>query len=93
MAELRSRKVRIVNPIPGTNGWTGRNRADRYVRVGRAVYVGPNAIKFIEHPHNAVAKAKFEQAKAGYDDIARTMNISEVARLPVVRPERLFWRK
>jgi len=80
-------KIRIVNPIQQGSCWTGRNRAERYVRIGRAVFVGPNSIRFIDSDlRNASALKRAASAADKYDRVARTgvASLSAIKNLPVV---------
>ncbi len=90
---MRPNKIRILNPIRHGACWTGRNRAERYVRAGRAVFVSLAAIRFIEtDARNIAAAKKAADAAAGYDDIRRTLTVDELAHIPFVNPHKALWR-
>jgi hypothetical protein len=77
---VRPDKIRILNPTQHGSCWRGRNRAERYVRTGRAVFVGMTAIRFVESdPRNIAATKKAADAAAGYDDIRRILTVEELA--------------
>jgi hypothetical protein len=89
---VRPDKIRILNPIRHGARWTGRNRSERYVRTGRAVFVGVAAIRFIETDARNIAAKKAADAAAGYDDIRRTLTVDELAHIPFVNPHKALWR-
>lgn len=90
---MRPDKIRILNPTQHGSCWTGRNRAERYVRTGRAVFVGRTAIRFVESdPRNIAATKKAADAAAGYDDIRRILTVEELAHIPLVNPHKALWR-
>ena len=90
---MRPHKIRILKPTRHRACWTGRNRAERYVRTGRAVYVGPAAIRFIESDaRNIAAAKKAADAAAGYDDIRRTLTVEELANIPIMNPHKALLR-
>lgn len=90
---MRPNIIRILNPTRHGARWTGRNRAERYVRTGRAVFVGLTAIRFIESdPRNIAATKKASAAAAGYDEIRRTLTVEELAHIPIMNPHKALWR-
>jgi hypothetical protein len=90
---VRPNKIRILNPNQHGVCWTGRNRAERYVRTGRAVFVGLAAIRFIaSDARNIAAGKKAADAAAGYDDIRRILTVEELAHIPLVNPHKALWR-
>jgi hypothetical protein len=90
---VRPDKIRILNPIRHGACWTGRNRAERYVRTGRAVFVGLAAIQFVDSDlRNIAAAKKAADTAAGYDDIRRTLTVEELAHIPLVNPHKALWR-
>ena len=90
---MRPNKIRILNPTRHGACWTGRNRAERYVCTGRAVFVGLDAIRFIESDSRNIAAAKkAADAAAGYDDIRRTLTVEELAHIPIMNPHKALWR-
>jgi hypothetical protein len=85
---VRPDRIRILNPTQHGSCWTGRNRAERYVRTGRAVFVGLAAIRFVESDSRNIAAAKkVADTAAGYDDIRRTLTLTEL-----VNPHKALWR-
>jgi hypothetical protein len=87
-------KVRIANPIQAGSPFTGRNRAERYVRVGRAVWVTPNMIRFVDgDQRNLDAIGRASAAAAKYDRVANAglANLTAVRNLPVAgNPLKVF---
>lgn len=78
------KKVRISNPIENGSNFTSRKRALEFVEAKRAVFVGDNAIRFIENdPRNQAARRR---AAAEYNAVNRTMSRQEIANIPFVRP-------
>jgi hypothetical protein len=79
-----SSHVRVVNAVWNGSGFIKRKKADRFVKEGRAVFVGTDQLRLIESdPRNLAAAAK---AAAGYVAIRRTMTLQELKHLPVMRP-------
>lgn len=85
------RSVKILNAVAGE--WTNRNRAARYVRDGRAVWVGADTIRLLpEHQGHQAAGRNYEQ-EMGY---ARAVHggpiatVRELCNIPVVCPMRLL---
>ena len=90
---MRPDKIRILNPTQHGACWTGRNRAERYVRTGRAVFVGLAAIRFVESDlRNVAAAKKAAETVAGYDGIRRTLTVEELANIPLINPHKALWR-
>jgi hypothetical protein len=90
---VRPDRIHILNPTQHASCWTGRNRAERNVRTGRAVFVGLAAIRFVESdPRNVAAAKKAADAAAGYDDIRRTLTVQELAHMPIMNPLKALWR-
>jgi len=56
---MAKQKVRILNPAPGGSNITSVNRAQRYVHLGHAEFVGPFVIRFLDTPmqRSVVARA------------------------------------
>jgi hypothetical protein len=81
--------VRIENPVAGC-GFTSKNRASRFVRQGRAVWVEPGvAIRFVERDHrHASAKKSVDETRYWYERAANTglARLHELANLPMVAP-------
>jgi len=79
-----SSHVRVVNSPWNGSGFIKRKKADRYVKDGRAVFVGTDQLRLIEsHQKNLAAATR---AGAGYEAIERTMTLEELKHLPVMRP-------
>lgn len=74
----------------GTTATCGLERAERYVRTGRAVWRTPGTIRFTESDkrHRAAFDAAYMTAK-NYDDDNRVRSVQEVANIPVIFPNRL----
>jgi hypothetical protein len=49
-----SQTIKIINPIPGTAGFTTRRRADRFVQSGIAEYVRPGFLRFTSKDRQAL---------------------------------------
>jgi hypothetical protein len=50
-------KVKVLNPLPGTSGYTTRRRADAFVRRGVAEYTGSGFLRFISEDRQALNAA------------------------------------
>src|SRR5687767_5904444 len=85
-----SRYVRVVNAAWNGSGYVKRKKADKYVKEGRAVFIGSvhhpdrnemiDQLRLIEsHPENIRAAAS---AAAGYEAIKRTMTLEELKHIP-----------
>ncbi len=59
MSDQRSKKirVRILNPVDGGRNSTSLAHARRYERQGRAIFIGPLTIEFVEKDFRHVAAA------------------------------------
>jgi hypothetical protein len=91
------KRVFILNPPPNGSRWTGRNRAERFVRTGRAVFVGENSVRFVDSdPRNQAATEQADRDAEGYD-LASSMglaNLRAIRNLPTVgNPLILLTRK
>lgn len=79
----RSYRVKVVNSIWNGAGTIRRKKAEHYVSLQRAEWVGPDQVRMVmSHPDNQAAAAK---AAVGYEAIKRTMTLEELANLPLVR--------
>ena len=79
-----SSHIRVVNSPWNGSGFIKRKKADRFVKEGRAVFVGTDQIRLMEsHPKNLAAATK---AAAGYEGVDRTMTLEELKHLPLMRP-------
>ena len=86
-------KIRILTPTRHGSCWTGRKRAERYVRTGRAVFIGLAAIRLVESDaRNLAAVKKAAESAAGYDDIRRTLTVAELANIPLINPQKALWK-
>ncbi len=85
------RRVRIVNPIPHGAWELGYDRAERYVRNGRAEWVQPQtSIRFNQsHPKHEAAMEHSRRTAQGYDGVYGVMRRDEIRNIPVLFPERL----
>jgi hypothetical protein len=50
-------KIKILNPLPGTNGYTTRRRADEFIRRGIAEYTRPGFLRFTSEDRQALNAA------------------------------------
>lgn len=75
-------RVTVVNPIWNGGYTIRRKKAEHYVEVGRAEWVGPNQLRMLmSHPANIAAMTR---ASAGYHDINRTMTQQELRHVPLI---------
>jgi hypothetical protein len=81
--------IRIENPVSGC-GFTSKNRANRFVKQGRAEWVEPGAsIRFIQSDHrhhsahNSVEQTRFWYERAAHTGMA---TLAELANLPMIAP-------
>ncbi len=80
-----SYRVKVVNSIWNGAGTIRRKKAEYYVSLQRAEWVGPDQVRMLmAHPENRAAAAK---AAFGYEAIIRTMTVKELANLPIVRQD------
>jgi hypothetical protein len=78
------KKVRITNPIENGSNFTSHKRALHFVEAKRAIFLGDNAIRFIDNdPRNQAAQTR---AAAEYNAVNRTMSRKEIANIQLVRP-------
>ena len=83
------KNIRIENPVSGC-GFTSKNRAQRFVKQGRAEWVEAGAsIRFVQsdHRHNSAQKT-VDQTRYWYERAANTglAQLVELANLPMVAP-------
>lgn len=96
MAKDRGERVRIENPPTGGQDSTSVERANRFVRNGRAVRTGAATIRFLDGPTQEAVRRSAEMrlhagmTGCGYDQIKRVFGIAEMRNLPVFHPERLL---
>jgi hypothetical protein len=92
-------KIQIENPTPGGAAWTGRNRALRLIKAGRAAAARKDttgailSIRILAHALNQAEMRALErqqaerlaklQAERVYDSVDRDMTIDECAGLPM----------
>lgn len=85
--------VRIENPVSGC-GFTSKNRANHFVRQGRAEWVEMGvSIRFIERNHrHASAQKTVDATRYWYERAANTgmAQLHELANLPMVAPALLL---
>jgi len=87
--------VRIENPPPGHRDQTTLNRARRYERAGRAKFVEPMVIRFLDTPiqRKILKSAKDRELAAisggNYDRVNR-MFVDEARRLPLIDPQKMI---
>jgi hypothetical protein len=93
MANRESRDVRILNPFAG-RGYTGKKRAERYVRRGVARWVedshGCMCLQFVASGPTTAAIAASVARNIGYDCAAYSgiAKFRELANLPMANPAR-----
>lgn len=74
----------MVNRIWNGGYTIRRKKAEHYVEVGRAEWVGPNQLRMLmTHPANIAAMTR---ASAGYHAVNRLMKPQELANIGVLRP-------
>jgi hypothetical protein len=83
---LKTDVVRIANPQPNGSSFTNRKAADRYVNRGRARYINPHKIAFIEDNHEH--QAAIDQA-TGYDRRGLLLQ-REMRKIPIVNPAEML---
>jgi hypothetical protein len=85
-------EVLIENPPAGHQNKTSMKRALRYERAGRAQFVSPSMIRFLDTPlQAAILKTAEERLHAlvtgqEYDRVDRTF-FGDARHLPVIKPE------
>lgn len=90
--------VRIENPIAGCRPETTPNRARRFVRSGRAVFVGAGetCIRFVSEPAAAVMAVRAMEVQIGRLESARGYDsypqscYDRARHIPVIQPEKLI---
>jgi hypothetical protein len=88
-------EVLIENPPVGYQNKTSLQRARRYVHAGRAQFVEPLVIRFLDTPVQvAIVKAAEEKLHARitgqeYDRVGRSFH-REARNLPVINPEKMI---
>jgi hypothetical protein len=89
-------RVLIENPPPGGSNSTGLNRARRYVRQGRATFVGTGetVIRFGNYMRAVVARSASESSLAkltGFHyDAVRDQLYEHARAIPVIQPAKLI---
>ena len=73
--------ILIRNPLPGSQSYTTPNRAQRFVRRGRARWISAREIEFLDAPNPSRAP---DPTRRGYDEIKRCMRPIEIRRIPIV---------
>jgi hypothetical protein len=88
-------EVLIENPPVGHRNKTSLERARRYERAGRARFVAPLVIRFMESPMQAaIMKTAEERLHAritgqGYDTVDRSFH-REARNLPLINPAKMI---
>ena len=83
-------KVKIINPTENGSLFTSRKRALQFVKIGRAIFVAENQIRFVEtDPRNQAAAAR---AAMGYVQIERMLTKRELQNIPFVNPAKAYRR-
>ena len=87
-------EVRIINPVLGGQAGTSLKRAERFVRKGKAIFVDPRTIRFLDSPQQADIGRRAEIVlharitNAAYDGVSATF--FDCARaIPVLNPRAL----
>jgi hypothetical protein len=90
MPEL-SPLIKILNPLRGGAPFVGYQHARRYIRQGRAEWVGSRQIRFVDqdHRHQSAARLLRTQTACGYDGRGMLL-LCEIKRLPCVNAEQLL---
>ncbi len=92
----REPQVKIENPLMGGNALTSLSRARRFVDKGRAVFVGPAIIRFLDSSQQQKIRLAAEKrlhshlTGGGYDCINRMLGEREMRNLPIVSPAKLL---
>lgn len=87
--------VRIENPPPGHRDQTTLTRARRYEKAGRAKFVEPMVIRFLDTPiQRKILKSAEDKELAAisgcnYDRVNRVF-AEEARRLPVIDPQKMI---
>ena len=76
----------IENPAPGGARYTSSRNAERYVAKGRARFVRPNRIRFIESDHRNQSAYRLSVVSTdwGYDQRGRLL-IKEIRHIPCLK--------
>lgn len=88
-------EVVIENPPAGYQNKTSLERARRYERAGRAIFVAPLAIRFLDTATHAAivkaAEARMHKRVTGqaYDRVDQSFH-REARNLPVINPEKMI---
>lgn len=96
---MRASKVIIENPAPGGSAITSLNRARRFVDTKRAVFTGPQAIRFVvDSPRiellRVIAQAAEDRVHraltgGGYDGVRSTF-YAEAPAIPIVNAAKMI---
>ena len=83
-----TKHILIENPAPGGERYTSRRSAERYVARGRARFVRPDRIEFIETDYRNQS-ASVASTDRGYDLRGRLV-LREIRRIPCLKPVELI---
>lgn len=93
---MREPRVRILNPVPGSNESTSLNRARRFVKRGLARFVdgSESTIQFLNTPAQAAvvqnAEERLHAHVTGINyDLVRNDFFACARNLPLLFPERM----
>jgi hypothetical protein len=91
--------VRIENPPVGFRDVTSVERARRYARDGRAVFIEPLVIRFLETAlQSAIVQASEDRARLqgigsrqaeGYDRTSRSF-VTDLRGIPIINPDKMI---
>jgi hypothetical protein len=88
-----NKQVRIENPVSGGNAVTSLKRANRFVRSGRAVFLAPLLLRFLDTPLNRVAleaaREKLLIQNTGYDRTDRSF-FAAARHIPIVNAAKMI---
>jgi hypothetical protein len=93
---VHSRTVRILNPITGGGRFTNRQSAKRYIKRGHAEWANSErtAIRFCSVSKTRAVESEVNsrrrEQEVGYDRIARSMSVEEMANIPIIAPWKLL---
>jgi hypothetical protein len=92
----REKPTLILNPVPGGSDHTSPARARRFVRSGRAEFVGFGVIRFLSTPETKAIATRAERLLSGratalgYDGVNRMLTPNEVRALPLILPAKML---
>jgi len=86
-----TKHILIDNPAPGGARYTSRRCAERYVAKGRARFVRPDRIRFIEadHRNQSAYRLSVVGTDWGYDARGR-LRLEEIRHIPCLKPVELM---